>query len=111
MPTILPKDSDNIPMYAMRFRNGGAHAINVTNVSGRNATAFNQETKIISLYATGPVYLRFGSGTVTATAADHYFPAGVYLDVSIGGSKTERFTHVAALRASHDCQLHISEKE
>lgn len=111
MPTILPKDSENIPIPALRLKDGGAHTITVTSSSSRNSTAFSVDTRVVSVYATGPVYLKFGSSSVTAASTDHYFPAGVYYDVATGGGKSGRFTHVAAIRAEQDCKLYISEKE
>lgn len=95
----------------MRLKESGAHAISVSGSSARNATSFAGSTRVVSLYATGPVYLNFGGSTVTATNTDHYFPAGVYYDVAIGGGKTGHFTHVAALRVDADCTLYVSEKE
>lgn len=111
MPTILPKDAENIPLPALRLKSDGAHSINVTDTSSRNTVAFDSKTKIISLYATGPVYIAFGDDSVTASSSDHYFPQGVYYDLSIGGDKTARYEHIAAIRASYDCELYISEKE
>jgi hypothetical protein len=111
MPTILPRDAENVPMPALRLKDGGAHSVSVTSTSARNTVAFDSDTKIVSLYATGPVYLKFGGATVSADTDDHYFPDGVYYDVSVGGGKTGHYTHVAAVRASTDCTLYISEKE
>ena len=68
MATFLPKDSDNNSIPALRLKDGGAHSLNVTAASARNATAFNAGTSVISMYATGPVYLAFGGSTVTAAA-------------------------------------------
>lgn len=110
MTTFLPKDADNNPIPALRLRDGGAHAVSVTATSARNATAFDADTSVISLYATGPVYVKFGGSSVTATTSDHYFPGGVYYDVAIGGGAAGHSTHVAALRADQDCALYISEK-
>jgi hypothetical protein len=114
MPTLLPKDADNNIIPALRLRGiGGAHSIAATITSARNSTAFNAETRVVSVYATGPVYLRFGSSSVTAAATDHYYPTGVYYDFAIGGGdvKGPRFTHLAVLRASADCTVYVSEKE
>ena len=111
MPTILPRDVKNIPLPALRLKDDGSHAVTVTGTSARNAVAFNVQTRVISLYATGPVYLRFGSSSVTATTADHYFPEGVYYDIAIGGGDIGQSSHVAVIRANYDCQLFISEKE
>lgn len=111
MPTLMPTDSDNNAIPAVRLRSGGAHSIAVTASSARNATAFNADTRVVSLYATGPVYVKFGTSSVTAATTDHYFPAGVYYDVAIGGGKVDQSTHVAAIRADADCMLYVSEKE
>lgn len=112
MPTLLPVDSDLNPIPAVRLRaGGGAHTIAATATTARNATAFSAETRIVSVYATGPVYLRFGGASVTATASDHYFPAGVYYDFAIGGGKVPHTTHLAVLRVSGDATVYVSEKE
>lgn len=112
MPTLLPKDLDDNAIHAVRFRNDGAHHVAVSDSSVRNDTAFAATTRIISLYATVPVFLRFGDGTVSADDNDHYFPAGIYYDVAVGGDKVPHFTHVATIRAGdEDGALYISEKE
>lgn len=111
MPTILPTDVDNNPIPAVRLKDGGAHSIAVTAASARNTAAFDADTRIVSLFATGPVFLRFGGASVTAAATDHYFPGGVYYDFSIGGERTAQYSHVAVIRADQDCTLYISEKE
>ncbi len=111
MATFLPTDSENNPIPALRLKSSGAHSISVSGSSARNSTAFDGATRVISLYATGAVYLNFGDVSVTAAATDHYFPAGVYYDVAIGGGKSGHNTHVAALRVTDDCTLYISEKE
>lgn len=111
MPTVLPTDIDNNIIPALRLRAGGAHTLNATASSSRNTTAFNVESRIVGLCATGPVFIRFGDSAVTATTADHYFPAGVYYDFSIGGGAVRQYTHIAVLRAAADCVLYVSEKE
>jgi hypothetical protein len=110
MPTLLPTDQNNNPIPALGLKDSGAHKISVTATSNRNATAFSAETQIISLYATVPVYIRFGSGAVTATATDHFFPAGVYYDVAIGGDGAAHKTHLAVIREASDGTVYISEK-
>lgn len=111
MTTLLPTDADDNPIPAVRLRNGGAHTIVTSGVSARNATAFDSETRIVSLYATEDVYLRFGDGAVTANAADHFFPKNVYYDFAIGGDRTPHYTHIAVMQASAGGTLYISEKE
>ena len=114
MPTLLPKDADNNPIPALRLRGtGGAHTIGATATSARNSTAFNAETQVVSVFATGPVYLKFGTSSVTAANTDHYYPDGIYYDFAIGGGdiKGARYTHLAVLRVSGDCTVYVSEKE
>ncbi|MCM2342970.1 MAG: hypothetical protein NDJ24_00245 [Alphaproteobacteria bacterium] len=112
MPTLLPRDSENNIIPAVRLKDSAAHSINATTSSARNATAFATDTRIISLYATVPVRLKFGDASVTASASDHYFPAGVYYDVSIGGGKVGHYPYLAILReGSSDGVVYISEKE
>lgn len=111
MPTFLPTDMDDNVIPAVRLKSGGAHSVSVTGTSARNTTAFNAETRIVSLYATGPVYVKFGDSSVTATSSDHYFPSGVYYDFAVGGGKVGHYTHVAALQVTSGCTLYISEKE
>lgn len=111
MPTYLPLDANGHPIPAIRLKNGGAHTISATATSARNSTAFDSATEIVSLYATGPVYVKFGDSSVTATASDHYFPTGIYYDFSIGGDETKQATYVAVLRADTDCTVYVSEKE
>lgn len=113
MTTLLPLDSDNNPIPALRLKDSGAHSISVSGTSARNSTAFSADTKVVSIYATGPVYLAFGDSSVAATTSDHYFPEGVYYDVAISGGagKGAHDTHVAALQADSACTLFISEKE
>lgn len=112
MATLLPKDSENNVIPAVRLKPDGAHTINATATSARNAVAFAADTQVISFYATVPVYMKFGGASVSATSADHYFPAGVYYDFSIGGGKVSHYTHVAVLRVgSSDGVVYVSEKE
>jgi len=110
MPTVLPTDENNNPIPAMRLREGGAHKINITAVSARNAVAFDNGTRVISLYATVGIYVRTGGAGVTATATDHYFPALTYYDIAIGEEETGHNGYIAAIRADTDGVLYISEK-
>lgn len=115
MTTLLPKDADNNIIPALRLRaQGGAHAItSSTSTSARNTTSFSSETKLVSLYCTEAVYVRFGGSSITATTSDHYFPQGIYYDFAISGGdrKGPRFTHVAVLGVSNGGTVYISEKE
>ena len=66
---------------------------------------------MVSIYATQNVYVKFGDNTVEATSADHFYPAGIYYDVAIGGDMQEHWTHISVLRATTDGVVYISEKE
>ena len=110
--TTLPRDLDNNPIPALRLNPNGAHIINTTSSSStRNNTAFIEGTRVISLYATAPVFIKFGDAGVDASASDHYFPSGLYYDFAIGGDKTFHNTHVSVLGQSSDAVVYISEKE
>lgn len=111
MSTLLPLDTNNNPIPALSLKESGAHSIAVTATSARNGTAFGNATRVVSLYATTDVYVSLGDASVTASASDHFFPAGVYYDIAIGGDTSAHHTHIAALRVSSDGTLYISEKE
>lgn len=111
MTTLLPQDSNDNPIPALRMKTGKAHKINIGASSARNTTAFENTTQIIGLYADAPLYLAFGDANVTATTDDHFFPAGIYYDLSIGGDHARQYTHIAVLGAAGTGTLFISEKE
>ena len=110
MPTILPVDANNYPVPVLRFRPGAAQILSVSSSTARNGTAFNNDTRVIGLYATTAMFVRFGDNTVTAAATDHYIPADTYMDVSIAADDIQTFTYVAAIRSATDGTLYISEK-
>ena len=109
--TTLPHDNDNNAIQALRLNPNGAHALNATAISSRNIIAFDEDTRIVSVYAPGPIYIQFGEDDVTATASDHYYPSGLYYDFAIGGDKTLQFTHIAVLSADSNCEVYLSEKQ
>lgn len=112
MTTLMPKDDNEQAIPALRLRPGGAHQITVTASSRTNTTPFAETTRVIGVYATGPVFIRTGAAGVSAAASDHFFPGGVYYDISLGDRRHgTRHSHLAAVRADHDCTLYISEKE
>ena len=111
MTTKLPMDVNDNPIPAMRLKDNSAHTITFSISSARNSTAFDSETRVLSLYATQDVYIKFGGATGTATSSDHFFPAGTYYDMAIGGDGTGHYTHLAVLRTTQDGSLYVSEKE
>ncbi len=108
--TLLPRDADDRAIPALRLRPGAAHTVTVTATSARNSTSFNAETRVISVYATVPMFMRLGDNTATATIADHYLPAETYLDIAIGGGRAVQYGYAAFIRASSDGAVYISEK-
>ena len=107
--TTLPRDANHDTIQALRLKEGGSHQVNAIASSAQNTTAFDEDTRVVSVYATQDIYVAFGSDAVTATTADHFFPAGIYYDFSISGGD-ERHTHIAVLAASDDGTVYISEK-
>ena len=113
MTTLMPKDADNNIIPALRLKDGGAHNIASSGSAQRNTTAFNQDTKVISLYATEAVYIKFGETDVAATANDHYFPAGLYYDIALsgGGAKGAHYAYISVLQVANAGNVFVSEKE
>lgn len=110
MTTLLPVDANNYPLPVLRLLSGGAKSVAVTASSARTSTAFDPETRVVGLYATTAMFIRFGNSAVAAASTDHYLPADTYMDVSIAGDETQSFTHLAAIRAVADGTLYVSEK-
>jgi hypothetical protein len=108
--SFLPRDDDMAVIPAVRLAPDGAHQLSITNTSVQNATAFDPATRVIGLYADGPVFIRFGDDNVTADVNDHYLPAHTYIDLAIGGGKVGKATYLAGIAAVHDCTLYLSEK-
>ncbi len=108
--TLLPTDTNNNPIPVLRPRPGFAQTVAVTAAAARNTNAFDTATRVIGVYATVPMFIRLGNNTVTATTSDHYLPADTYMDIAVAGSATQTYGYIAAIRASSDGTLYISEK-
>ena len=111
MSTKLPLDINDNPIPALRLKQSGAHQISSGASSARNATPFAEGTRVVGLYADQDVYIAFGDSTVTASATDHFFPAGVYYDIALGGDGAAHHDHIAVLQVSAAGTVYISEKE
>jgi len=109
MPTSLPIDSQGNAIPALRPRPGHARELTITGTSTRNATAFEADTQVISLYATADAKIALGNATITATSGDHFIPAGQYLYIAIGNKMRTRASHIAVIATDGDGTLHISE--
>lgn len=110
MTTQIPCDADGVPIPALRLKADGSHALAVTAASGRIGP-FDPETRVVTVFASAPVFLRSGDADVTAATTDHYFPEGVLMALSLGGAKAGRHTHIAALQAGTGGTLYVSEME
>ena len=110
MNTVLPVDENSNAIPVMRLRSGGAHMIASDATAARNAQAFDAGTSVVSVYATEDVYITFGDENVTATSADHFFPAGIYYDFAIGDEMTGRYSHISVLQVSTSGNVYVSEK-
>lgn len=106
----LPLDVNDNPIPALRLKSDGAHQIASGTSSVRNSTAFDAKTRVVGLYATQDVYVSFGDAAVTAGTSDHFFPAGLYYDIALGGDGTRHSTHIAVLQASQAGMVYVSEK-
>lgn len=109
--TTLPMDRDNNPIPALALNPNGAHIINASSTSARNTAAFDNTTRVVSIYATDDIFVQFGISNVTATSTNHFLPKGLYYDFSIGGDKVMHMPYVAVLASNADCLVYISEKQ
>lgn len=111
MSTFLPQDANENPIPVLRLKDSGAHTISATTgASARNSTAFDSGTRVVSVYAATPIYVKFGASDVAASSSDHYFPAGVYYDFGIGGDQSGHYTHIAVKAVTTNGSVYISEK-
>ncbi len=107
----MPFDDNLNPIPVLRFKQGGAHRIDAGDASQRNLIPFDQQTRVIGIFATGPIFLATGSDNVTATVEDHFFPENVYYDLALGDGQRPCHSHLAVIAASGPCVVYISEKE
>ena len=106
--TELPRDTRGFGIPVLRPAIAGAQTVAVTNTTNRNSTAFKADTKIISIYSTQDVHIEIGTSAVEATTSDHFIPASTYMLFSVMVGIVP-FTHIAAIRATADGTLYISE--
>lgn len=114
----LPVD-DGYPIPVLRLRDGGAHAIESSGTANSNDTAFDASVRVVSVYATADVYLKFSADGSDATSDDHFFPSGVYYDFAIGGgnevgrerSSIPLLKYLSVLRVTTSGMVYVSEKE
>ena len=102
----LPTDANSKTIQALGVLDGGAQEITVSALSARNTTAFDDQTRVLWLYATTDLHFKTGGATVTATTDDHFLPAGMRIPLPL---QNKSRTHIAVIRNSADGTLYISE--
>ena len=111
MNTTLPIDSNSNPIPVLSILPDGGQKVAVTAASARNATNFQTETRVVSLYATEDMYIQFGNATVTSNVNTAFFLAkGVYKDFAVNDRDELKFLRVAAIRATVDGTLYVHER-
>lgn len=110
MSTLLPLDENGRALPVLRLRADGAHEIAAT-AAAQRIGPFAADTRVIGVYATGPVRIATGNDTVTAVTDGHYLPEGVHLSLSLGGDAAGRHDHLSALAEAADCRVYVSEME
>lgn len=108
--TNLPLDTKGHPIPVLALKPGTAQKITSGAASARNATAFQSDTQVVTLYATEDMYIEFGDATVTASNTTHFFKKDRYRDFAVNDRNDMKFTHVAVLQVSNAGVLHISER-
>ncbi len=112
-------DNNGTPIPALTMREGGAHSVAFSATAANNSTAFKTDTVIVSIFATTACFIKLSdtSGDA-ATTSDHYFPAGIYYDISLGGRPSEGYgqkkpnkKYISAIQEGASGTLYISEKE
>jgi len=114
MPTCMPTDASGRSIPVLRLRASGAQTLPVsTSASSRTSRPFLAGTRVISVYATVPMFLASGDANVSASQADHFLPEGTYVDLSLGSdlSPQGRHDYLAAVALDTNGQLYISERE
>ena len=111
MLTELQTDKNGHKIPVLSLLPAGGHVIAAGGTTTRNSIAFREDTKVVSVFSTTDVFIKFGGDDVSATTGDHFFPAGIYYDFSLGGENTAgRFLHLAVLQANTSGSVYVSEK-
>lgn len=107
--TMMPTDANGNSIPCLGYRkNDGAHTIAINANSNRNTTPFNQSTRIVTVFATVNCFFELGNDTVTATTSRHFLPAGIMIDIDLGGKDID--SYMAVIRSATDGSLYISER-
>lgn len=117
--TEMTYDDNGSPIPCLTFKDDGAHAIAFTGTAANNSTAFKDDTVVISLYATSACYVKLSdSSGDDATSSDHYFPAGIYYNIHLGGRNSKGYAqqkpskkYISAIQVDTGGTLYVSEFE
>lgn len=106
--TELPKDKYGRSIPAMRPLASGAHQLTISNISTQQSSAWDQYTKIISIYPTVDCFIEIGANP-TASSSTHFIPANTYMFLNIMLNSRDQAAKIAVIRNSTDGTLYISE--
>jgi hypothetical protein len=117
----MPLDDNSQAVPCITLRDGKAHKItSATSAAAKNTTPFDEETVVISIYATSAVWIKFlnSPDDEPATANDHYYPAGVYYNFHLGGQVGDAYAdqrpnkkYISVLGVDGTGTVYISECE
>jgi len=109
----MPNDDQGQLIPVLGFKQGGAHSKTITS-SAANATTVASGTKVITLVCDVAAFFNIGNSTVTVGTSDHFIPANVPYDISLGSSYTTVAgldTTVNVVAVSTSGTSYISERE
>lgn len=118
MSTLLPKDDNNSPIPALRFRNDAEGAPLAHERSGdatdvATVIEFDPETEVISIETAGKIKIAFGTDeNVEADADSHGFMGGHYEFIPITNpvEGEQHFTHLSIYFVEDDGLVYVSER-
>lgn len=104
------RDENHHPVPVFRRRAGLAHNVEVA-AGNASLIEFDSKTTIVSFWAEGTVYLKFGDENIIATADDHALPAGVVdYEPLIDQALKKVATHVSVY-SEDGVNFYLSERE
>lgn len=103
MTESMHVDQNTNPVPVMRPVNGSDYEITVTGTAAANATAIVE--KVVGLYATEDMFLKFGDDEVVAADDDYdvFLPGGHYREYEM-----EHDEYVSAIQATTGGVLYIN---
>lgn len=108
--TAQMRDDNHNPVPVFRRRADLAHNVTVA-AAGVQLIAFDEKTKIVSFWAEGTVFLKFGDADVVATEDDHALPAGVIDYEPLIDEKGNLVATHLSVYSADGTEFHLSERE